>query len=1028
MAESKKSGQKLSNIRSRGTKRNEDLSNYIFGKVQPQALPLEEAVLGALMLDKEALAIILDILQPESFYLDAHQLIYRAMLRLFERSQPVDLLTVTEELKKNGELESTGGPHYLVELTDKVASSANIEYHARLIAQKHIQRELIRVSTQIIRNAYEDTTDVFDLLDEAEQGLFNIAQRNMNRSYESMGSLASKLQKQLEELKTREDGLTGIPTGFTDLDRLTSGWQASDLIIVAARPGMGKCLGKGTNVLMYDGSLKKVEDIKVGDLLMGDDSTPRRVLSLARGREKMYWIRQNKGIDYRVNESHILSLKKSCEEGKGERGSVLDISVKELLQCSKKFRSNYKGYKVPVDFPEKKVPLAPYFLGLWLGDGTTDKNEISTRDEEVIAYLADYADALDLPLKSYEENPRKCPRYSISGGYTGNKGYSLKVELRNIGVLGNKHIPRDFLVNSTEKRLELLAGLIDSDGHYLTQSNGYSITLKDDRLIRDIKFLCDTLGFRTTLKPRIARIKSLGYETTVYRLRIYGDIERIPVRIERKKANSWRSRVDWQVTGIRIEPDIVDDYYGFEIDGNGRFLLEDMTVTHNTSFTLSLAKNAAVDFGKGVAVFSLEMSSLQLVQRLVSMEAEISGSKMRNGKLEDYEWEQLQAAIERLSDAPIYIDDTPGINIFEIRAKARRLKMQHDIHLVIIDYLQLMSGGSENQRGNREQEISAISRSLKGLAKELEIPVIALSQLSRAVEVRGGTKRPQLSDLRECITGSSKIFLPEQCRWRTVDSLLDKKNFGVLSINEQQELVEDTCTEIWPTGEKDIFELQTRPGNYIRCSEDHPFLTPQGWSKLSKLREGDLVATTRSVEKRSSGITLEENHLAGSPSAQVNPSSPIASDAALETSRPGPLPEQQMVWEEISSLRHYGREMTYDLHVQNHHNFVADNFIVHNSGAIEQDADIVSFIYRPEYYQILEDEEGQSLKGVAEIIVAKHRNGALDTIKLRFTDKYARFTDLDEPDFDDLGEAFENPNVNVITRPSKMNDDEDIPF
>lgn len=506
MPDPNKTGDKTKSIRSRKTKRNEDLSNYVFGKVQPQAIPLEEAVLGALMLDKEALAIVLDILRPESFYLDAHQLIYRAMLRLFERSQPVDLLTVTEELKKNGELQSAGGPHYLVELTDRVASSANIEFHARLIAQKHIQRELIRVSTTIIRDAYEDTTDVFDLLDEAEQGLFSIAQQNMSRSYESMGSLASKLQKQLEELKNREDGLTGIPTGFTDLDRLTSGWQPSDLIIVAARPGMGK-----------------------------------------------------------------------------------------------------------------------------------------------------------------------------------------------------------------------------------------------------------------------------------------------------------------------------------------------------TSFTLSLAKNAACDFGKGVAIFSLEMSSLQLVQRMVSMEAEISGSKLRNGQLEEYEWEQLHSAIERMSDAPIYIDDTPGINIFEVRAKARRLKMQHDIQLVIIDYLQLMSGGSDNQRGNREQEISAISRALKGLAKELEVPVIALSQLSRAVEVRGGTKRPQLSDLRE-------------------------------------------------------------------------------------------------------------------------------------------------------------------------------------SGAIEQDADIVSFIYRPEYYQILEDEEGQSLKGVAEIIVAKHRNGALDTVKLRFTDKYARFSDLDEPDFDDLGEAFDNPNVNVITRPSKMNDDEDIPF
>ncbi|MEM9917444.1 MAG: replicative DNA helicase [Bacteroidota bacterium] len=506
MADSTKPVKNIANYRN---KKGNDLSSYVFGKVQPQALPLEEAVLGAIMLDKDALPVVLDILQSESFYSDAHQLIYKAMLRLFERTQPVDLLTVTEELRKGGDLEKAGGPYYLVELTNRVASAANIEYHARIISQKHIQRELIRVSTSVIRDAYEDTTDVFDLLDQAEQGLFNITQQNLSRSYESMGSLASRALKQLEEMASKKEGLTGVPTGFTELDRLTSGWQPSDMIIVAARPGMGK-----------------------------------------------------------------------------------------------------------------------------------------------------------------------------------------------------------------------------------------------------------------------------------------------------------------------------------------------------TSFILSLARNAAMDFDKPVAIFSLEMSNLQLVQRLISLEAEISGSKLRTGQLEDYEWQQLQSAIEKMSEVPIYIDDTPGINIFELRAKCRRLKMQHDIQIVVIDYLQLMSGGPESGKGNREQEISMISRSLKGLAKELNVPVIALSQLSRAVETRGGTKRPQLSDLRE-------------------------------------------------------------------------------------------------------------------------------------------------------------------------------------SGAIEQDADIVTFIYRPEYYQILEDEEGQSLKGVAEIIVAKHRNGALKTVKLRFTDMFAKFSDLEDPNFNELSDDVDTYGnqqpSNIITRSSRMNDD-DIPF
>ncbi|MCP3932653.1 MAG: replicative DNA helicase [Bacteroidetes bacterium] len=508
MAEPNNPIKKLSEKKSFLKSREGDLSNYVFGKVQPQAIPVEEAVLGALMLDKDAIAIVVDIVSKDSFYLEAHQLIYEGMLHLFEKSQPIDLITVTEGLKKAGDLEAIGGPYYLVELTNRVASAANIEYHARIISQKHIQRELIRVSTGIIKDAFEDTTDVFQLLDDAEQGLFNITEQNLSRSFESMGSLASQALKQLEELAQRESGLTGIPTGFTDLDRITSGWQPSDLVIIAARPGMGK-----------------------------------------------------------------------------------------------------------------------------------------------------------------------------------------------------------------------------------------------------------------------------------------------------------------------------------------------------TSFVLSLARNAAVDFEKPVVVFSLEMSNMQLVQRLISMEAEIEGTKLRSGRLEDYEVQQLHSAIEKMSEVPIYIDDTPGINIFELRAKCRRLKMQHDIQMVIIDYLQLMSGGPDSsKRGNREQEVSAISRSLKSLAKELNVPVIALSQLSRAVEVRGGDKRPQLSDLRE-------------------------------------------------------------------------------------------------------------------------------------------------------------------------------------SGSIEQDADIVSFIYRPEYYKILEDEEGNSLKGIAEIIVSKHRHGGLGNVKLKFVDRFARFEELDDQNFLGLPDdsSIDSSSQNIITRQSRINE-EDIPF
>ena len=444
------------------------------GKLPPQALDLEEAVLGALMIEKDALSSVVDILKPDTFYKEAHQRIYQAILTLFGNSDPIDLLTVTNQLRKTGEIELVGGGGFVAELTFRVNSAANIEYHSRIVSEQALKRALIAMSSVILRDAYEDTTDVFELLDRTEQSLFKISESNIKKNYADMSTIVRMALDELETKKNQE-GLTGVPSGFTNLDRVTSGWQPTELIILAARPAMGK-----------------------------------------------------------------------------------------------------------------------------------------------------------------------------------------------------------------------------------------------------------------------------------------------------------------------------------------------------TAFVVSALRNAAVDHGKPVAIFSLEMSSVQLVNRLIAAEAEIDSEKIRKGTLAPHEWTQLHHKIQRLTEAPIFIDDTPALSILELRAKCRRLKAQHDIQMVVIDYLQLMSGDTSNGRmgGNREQEIASISRALKNLAKELNVPVIALSQLSRAVETRGGDKKPQLSDLRE-------------------------------------------------------------------------------------------------------------------------------------------------------------------------------------SGSIEQDADMVCFLYRPEYYNITADENGNSTAGIGEVIIAKNRSGSLDTIQLRFISKFTKFCDLD---------------------------------
>ena len=470
------------------------------GKLPPQALELEEVVLGALMLEKDAYSVVSEFLKPECFYKESHQNIYTAITNLALNQEPIDMLTVTQQLKKIGKLEEVGGQAFLSELTGKVASAANIEYHAQIIVQKYLARELIRVSSDIQTKAFDEKTDVDELMQDAEGQLFEITQRNLKKDVTHIGPIITEAIDLIQAAANRPDGFTRIPSGFNYLDQITSGWQKSDLIIIAARPAMGK-----------------------------------------------------------------------------------------------------------------------------------------------------------------------------------------------------------------------------------------------------------------------------------------------------------------------------------------------------TAFVLSMAKNMAVEYNFPVAIFSLEMSNVQLVNRLIVNVSEIEGEKIKHGKLANFEWEQLHSRTSQLLNAPIFIDDTPSLSVFELRTKARRLVKEQKIQCIIIDYLQLMNASGMNY-GSREQEVSMISRSLKGLAKELNIPIIALSQLNRGVEGRtGADKRPQLSDLRE-------------------------------------------------------------------------------------------------------------------------------------------------------------------------------------SGAIEQDADMVLFIHRPEYYKITQDENGNSLLGIAEIIIAKHRNGSTDDIRLKFTKEFIKFENIGENtnDFSEFQSKVSRTNENDFLTESNI--------
>ncbi len=706
-------------------------------------LAFERSILSSIVFEPEQFDELSTALKKDDFYLPAHQDIFTAMTNLMQRDEPIDEEFIKKELLKIKKFDE----QVMLEILSANPIS-NTKAYVNEIKDKSLKRHLLTLTTEIKRVTIEEELPSAEVVDIVERKLYEITQENQTSDFKDSPRMTYDTMEYIKEMKARGNSvLVGVDTGFHELNRMTTGFGKGDLVIIAARPAMGKCLGLGTKIVMYDGTVKNVEDIKVGDKLMGNDSTARNVLSLAHGREKMYWVRQNKGIDYRVNESHILSLKRSRNEGKHKHGDVLNISIKDYNKKSNKFHTNYKGYKVAIDFKKQKLSIDPYFLGIWLGDGTSSNVGIATMDSEIIKYLNQYAKELNLQL-SQSKAIDKCPICSITSGKRGVskfKDKSLQKKLRELNVLENKHIPHNYIQNSKKNRLELLAGLLDSDGYYDEKFNVFEIIQKDERLSKQIKYLADSLGFRVSIKTKKARIKKINYECDVYRLRIVGDLDKIPTKIKRKQARKLKAKREVKHTGIKVEYDKVDDYYGFTIDGNHLFLLEDMTVTHNTSFVLNTV-NSLITQGKGVAFFSLEMPAEQLMLRLLSIQTSIPLQQLRLGDMNDDQWSSLGGAIDKMNEAKLYVDDQGSLNINQLRSKLRKLKNQHpEIEIAVIDYLQIMQGvGTQD----RHLQVSEISRGLKMLARELEMPIVALSQLNRGLESRND-KRPMLSDIRE---------------------------------------------------------------------------------------------------------------------------------------------------------------------------------------------------------------------------------------------------------------------------------------
>ncbi|HEX8982086.1 MAG TPA: replicative DNA helicase [Ktedonobacterales bacterium] len=1046
-------------------------------KLLPQNVEAEAGVLGSLLIDPDAMAQVADFLHADDFYREAHRVIYQAISDLYESRTPADLITLTDELARQGKLDEVGGASYVSSLANQVPTSANVESYAHIVERTAILRRLIHASGQIAGIAYNEP-DANVALDQAEKLIFNVSQRVTHAEFEHIrDTLLSYLDK-LGQLHAQRGDIVGVATGFSDLDKMTGGLQRSDLIILAARPAVGKCLTAHT----------LIDDPATGERLTIEECVQRRLPSvfglstdgIIRSTTVSDWVDSGVQPCYRVTTHSGRAV-----EVTGHHPFLTingwtplhDLHVGDTIATPRAV----PAFGADDSWEPTLVRLLAYFIA---EGGLTDSSPEFTNTDPVI--IEDFSNAV---ARHFPECAIRQEKITYIVARPRRSGVAQQPNpatmwLRGLGLWGKlareKAFPTCVWGWNRERLADFLRTLMSCDGSIYASGSGHpriELVVASERLAADVFHALTRFGvvakfyqkserawrvqitepqsvaryqreigwigekasrFATyareapkkssnighppretwALVRQAARTQGLsmielarrGGETqragkfagynphanrTLPRARLarYAEVLRDP-----RLALAASPELYWdRITAI--EPIGEQQVYDLTVPDGANFIAQDIIV-HNTALALSLAHNASVKYKHGIAIFSLEMSAEQLIARFLSMDAGVDQQKLRTGFIDDDEWERISQSVGTLSEANIYVDDTPGVTLMEMRSKARRLMMDRGFDLLVVDYLQLMQG-TVNANGrsgeNRVQEISAISRGLKELARELNVPVLALSQLSRAVESRTD-KKPQLSDLREsgCLAADTPVYLPDEGVYRPIKSLVGRDDVRVLALNQETWKLEPAAvSNAFDTGHKPVFRLTTRLGRSIRATANHKFLTIAGWRRLDELTAGDRIAVPRTL----STPALAKVGATASIARQVT--QPACAGFLAPQDHPGAASaasrgESDTYWDEIASIEADGEDDVYDLTVEGHHNFVAGDMTVHNS--IEQDADIVMFIYRDDVYNPESDR-----KNIADIIIAKHRNGPVGTVSLYFQPAQTRYRDLElrqiEPEY-----------------------------
>jgi len=766
-------------------------------RIPPHNLDAERAVLGAILLEgRETLPRVIELLKASDFYTEAHRLTYQAMLTLFNRSEPVDVLTLTEELRRGDQLEHVGGPAALALLVEQGSISAYLSSYASIVRDMAVLRELIQTSSQIIAQAFEAKEDVQTLVDDAERRIFSLAERRLEGSALPIGKILRNTFEYIERLYERKEHVTGVATGFEKLDLETSGFQPSDFIIIAGRPSMGKAQPLDAKVKTTTG-WTRMGDLRLGDELASVDGRRSRVSGIfPQGVRPVYRVRFSDGRSTTCTGEHLWRV---YSRGWSEPRVLETDQVAELLR-----RKRYQ-HRLWIDAPTgefghaEELPIEPYVLGALLGEGTLSGSSLrfSTAQSETLDRILERA-APAFALRAAGGYDRRIVQSAGAhrAGVAGVTPNGLTDALRHLGLWGcraeAKFIPEVYLNAPRADRVELLRGLMDTDG-WVERRGSMRFCSTSERLARQVADLVRSLGGWCSVRSRHTTyssggVRERGRPAFVCNIHHPDPKAMFHLSVKRDRALS-APRRRWRPVFETIEPVGAAETQCIAVTHPSRlYVTDDYVVTHNTAFALNVAQHVGIALHGKVLVLSLEMSSQQIVQRMLCSEAKVDSQAVRTGYLTSADWHRLTAAAGRLSEASIFIDDSPGLTVLEARAKARRMKAEHGLDLLVIDYLQLMRGRASME--SRQQEISEISRSLKALAKELNVPVVALSQLSRAVEARQARDfKPQLSDLRE--SGALEqdadviLFLYRQSQYKE-DLPPDEKNIAEVIIGKQR--------------------------------------------------------------------------------------------------------------------------------------------------------------------------------------------------------------------------------------------------